>query len=641
MAEGIVYLDVDDEITSAASRIRSSASPRVALVVPYGSRIATSRMNFRLLSREALVSNRRLSIVSGDAASRALAASAGLPVFASIAELEGAEPGDREGSLHREEPGDREEPRDGGGRGASAVAGTLAASETVAGVGPSDVADASAVARPRDRPARAARGVTDDTIAMPLPLVLPDAVAAGADIGGRAGATRRPNRVARQPIPPPPVARDLDELDDEPREARRVRTPLLVALALVALAVLVGAVAAFVLLPAATIAVIPKPEPISVELTVTADPAATAVDPANATVPAMQIHVPVEASQTFTTTGVHVDQAPATGEVTFSNYNFLNANNVPAGSAVSTEGGIRFKTLAAITIPPGTFVLPNVVPAKRTVKVQAVKPGPEGNVPANAIRVVPQGENPDFLKVTNDQPTTGGVRTQTPEVSQAEVDKAMATLRTQLDKAFADAVSSGAGAPAGATIFPRTAALGDVTPSVDPKTLVGQAIESYDLTLAANGTVIAVDPSPIRALAASQLDSKVGSDHKLVADSVTVDVGEGTVDETGAVTFDATAHGLRIATLDPATLRSLVKGKTASEAKAALARYGDVRVDIWPSWASTVTSIDARLNVTVDESAASAGAASPQPSTGPAPTRRPTPSIASGAAGSSPESAAP
>ena len=35
----IVYLDVEDEITSAASRIRSAEENRVALVVPYGSRL--------------------------------------------------------------------------------------------------------------------------------------------------------------------------------------------------------------------------------------------------------------------------------------------------------------------------------------------------------------------------------------------------------------------------------------------------------------------------------------------------------------------------------------------------------------------------------------------------------------------------
>src|SRR5437667_1215985 len=88
MAAGTIYLDVDDELTSAASRIRSSDSTKVALVVPYGSRISTSRMNFRLLSREAVINNRRLSIVAGDPATRALAASAGLPVFASVNEYE-------------------------------------------------------------------------------------------------------------------------------------------------------------------------------------------------------------------------------------------------------------------------------------------------------------------------------------------------------------------------------------------------------------------------------------------------------------------------------------------------------------------------------------------------------------------------
>src|SRR5665213_1527955 len=84
----VFYLDVDDEITSAAARIRSSQDPRVGLVVPPGSRIATSRINFRLLAREALERNRGLSIVSSDPAARALAASAGLPVYATVAEFE-------------------------------------------------------------------------------------------------------------------------------------------------------------------------------------------------------------------------------------------------------------------------------------------------------------------------------------------------------------------------------------------------------------------------------------------------------------------------------------------------------------------------------------------------------------------------
>src|SRR4051794_15939927 len=148
MAAGIVYLDVDDEITSAAARIRASPTPRVALVVPYGSRIATSRINFRLLSREALVSNRRLAIVAGDPASRALAASAGLPAYASVAEYEGAEGTGGRGvavadpavpdAAASEEPESSDEAGAGTAGSAAAgtvadasVAGSLAASETV------------------------------------------------------------------------------------------------------------------------------------------------------------------------------------------------------------------------------------------------------------------------------------------------------------------------------------------------------------------------------------------------------------------------------------------------------------------------------------------------------------------------------
>jgi hypothetical protein len=88
MAMRVLYLDVDDEITSAASRIRTAEEIRVAVVLPYGSRVATSRINFRLLARDATLNGKRLSIIAGDAATRALAASAGLPIFSNVAEYE-------------------------------------------------------------------------------------------------------------------------------------------------------------------------------------------------------------------------------------------------------------------------------------------------------------------------------------------------------------------------------------------------------------------------------------------------------------------------------------------------------------------------------------------------------------------------
>src|ERR1700690_4210890 len=86
----IAYLDPDDEITNAVARLRASKDVRVALVLPTGSRIATSRINFRLLAHEALAHTRRLALVAAEPGVRAVAISAGLPAYATVVEYEAA-----------------------------------------------------------------------------------------------------------------------------------------------------------------------------------------------------------------------------------------------------------------------------------------------------------------------------------------------------------------------------------------------------------------------------------------------------------------------------------------------------------------------------------------------------------------------
>ncbi len=87
----IYYLDVDDEITSAAARIRDSADNRVALVLSGGSRVATSRINFRLLAREAKRRHKRLAIIAADPSVQSVARTAELAVYTTVAEYEKAE----------------------------------------------------------------------------------------------------------------------------------------------------------------------------------------------------------------------------------------------------------------------------------------------------------------------------------------------------------------------------------------------------------------------------------------------------------------------------------------------------------------------------------------------------------------------
>ncbi len=406
----------------------------------------------------------------------------------------------------------------------------------------------------------------------------------------------------------------------------RIRAPVIAALGLVVLALIVAGVGAYVFLPSASITVVPRRDPIGpIELTVAADPQATAVDAVNGVVPAVEVPVPVEAAQTFTTTGVHVEEAAAKGSVTFTNYD-TDSGDLDRERERRLDRGRRSGSgqSKAVALQPAAVSRAIQPGSEASVAVVAVKPGTRrATCGVRLIRVVPgRAEDSFLLGVNNPNPTTGGVHTETPEVTQAEVDKAIAALQAQLDQEFSDAVAAGAGAPAGTTVFAATKDLPAATPDIDPQSLVGQAVATFDLKLSATGTVIAVDPRPVRTIAETQLASKVAANHRLVDGSADVVVGEGTVGEDGQVTFQATARAEQVAIVDPAALRALVKGKTAADARAALAPFGTATVTLWPDWATTVTGIDARLAITVDDAAGDGPRSSPTPGSGSALTVR-------------------
>jgi hypothetical protein len=307
--------------------------------------------------------------------------------------------------------------------------------------------------------------------------------------------------------------------------------------------------------------------------------------------------------------------------VTFTNYDTSSGVSIPSGSIVSTESGTGFRTQATVVLQAAA-VFPAFQPKSDSVSVVATKSGVGGNVPANTIRVVPPGQDPVLLRVNNPDRTSGGTHTETPQVNKAEVDKAVAALQADLGKAFTAAIADGAGAPADTTLFPATAVLGSATTDPDPKTLVGQAVDTFDITLSASGTVIAVDPRPVRTIAERALAAQVDSKHRLVEGSVSIDVGEGGVGEDGQVTFEATARAMAVTIVDANAIRALVKGKTAADVRAALAPLGSATVTLWPDWVTTVTGMDARLTVTVDDGP-SAGPGT-GPSAGPSSSPRPT-----------------
>jgi hypothetical protein len=603
----IFYLDIDDEITSAAARIRGTQDLTVVLVLPAGSRIATSRINFRLLAREAQQRSRRLSIVAPDASARALAATAGLPVYASTMEYE---------SSLTERAG---------------VGGEVAAVPTVPAAG-------AAVQPPAPAP-DAGPAVAQARRLTPEELAARDAALAGGTAGGDSGSTPRSatsvrdvDRLAGRVGMPEPHATGArlgpttglgPERDQAatPRPRHHRRTALLVGLLLVVFLGVAGGAAAYLLLPSASIVLTVRSAPVApVEFVATADPAATNSDPAAAVVPAIRLEMPLAASGTFKSTGKRVDEAPAVGSARWTNCDPTRAYTIPRGTLVRTGGGVAFATDEAVFLPVAILNPPRIACQDRAVNVTAAKTGPAGNVAAGTIRVIPGQYNSVVISVRNPAPTSGGIRNEFPKVTQKDVTAALAALGKQLDAQLVAGAAAPAALPAGSTAFPETATRGAATPTLDPTTLVDQEVAQFDLGATATGTVVAVDQAPILALGEARLAAAVPADRDMVAGSALVTVGPGTVDGQ-RVRFGVTARAESAPRVDESALRTQLKGHSPAEARAILAPYGDAIVTLWPGWAATIPTLDARLDLRVEGLAG----LSPTPAWTPAPSASPAP----------------
>jgi hypothetical protein len=544
----IVYLDVDDEITSAAARIRALDDERIALVLPLGSRLATSRINFRLLAREAEARGKRIEVITNDASARALAASAGLPTHVSVAAFE-APPAPPAPAAPPVPPGP-----------------AAGAADATGAAGPAVPPPA-----PRTTP-RTAPAPDDDSPTLAMPVITPP--------------TER-----RSPVP------------HVGRRPPRRRGPVIAAIALLGTLVVIAGTAAFTLLPSADIVVVPASDTVGpLELNVTAQSGVTEPDPVNLLVPATLFPFEVSATDTFPTTGIKVEETAAAGEVTFASLNTGSSNTIASGAIVKTESGIEFRTLAELTLPPadigivdGKFV---VIPSTGKVAVEAITLGVSGNVAANTIVVVPKEENPKRTTVTNETATGGGTHTETKQVQQADIDAALRALELALAEDFDRQVADATGVPEGTTLFPETKSLGTATPSVDPTTLVGTDAEEFELGLTAQGSVIGANPDPVETLARAKIRTEVDNGFRLVEDSIVFEPGTPIV-AGSVITFPVTVRALEIRIVDGAALLARVRGLGLPQARTVLQAYGQVTITVWPDWVTTIPSLEGRATLTI------------------------------------------
>ncbi len=565
-----VYLETDDEITTAIARLRALTDSEAVVIVPPGARIATSRINFKLLAREAHERRLNVAAVSDDPAVRALAISAGLPTYDTIAAAEQALDTFRDQDRQLAErlgraPGEPTE--------SLPARSSTRASDTR--VMSSPVVEAPLVEGRAER-VRGVEGVRGG-----------ESVRNAALAAGRAGV----GSIDTQVLPA------TEQLVARRRRGRRMPIAPLLVIGLICLLVAGVAYGAYVFLPTAAITLVPSATQLRLDsFTVIADPGTAVVDPAGGTLPAQTISLPLHVSDTFDATGTQVHETRASGSVRFRSENTVNSVSVAQGTVVATPGGIQFETTEAATVPKADFS--TGTPGTVNVHVRAVRPGPSGNVATNAITALPAALKTQLVSVRNPDPTVGGQRTEDKLITQADYDAAVAALTDRLDTALVTALADPNAIPRGLTAYPQTASHGAGEADQPASALVDTVAPNFSLALDASSQVLAVNESVIDQIATARLDAALGQGLTMVGDEATISHGPGQVAH-DLISYEVDASALTYTAPDQQSLVNQVRGKTLTEARDILSTYGMVDIVMWPDFIDRLPDQVSRIGLTV------------------------------------------
>ncbi|HKW77905.1 MAG TPA: baseplate J/gp47 family protein, partial [Candidatus Limnocylindria bacterium] len=306
-----------------------------------------------------------------------------------------------------------------------------------------------------------------------------------------------------------------------------------------------------------------------------------------------------------TATGSRTEDIKAKGSVKFTNQT-TNAIRIAKNTVVSASDNIRFWTTEEKMLPGSSIQIfpPSVVFGTVDVAIEAIEPGPRGNVDAKKIN---QSPAPGQYSVENPQPTTGGETRKIPIVQLGDYDLAVSRADGELRKqGDAQVETWKKQAAQGRSVYGVVVKRKDITPASD---VVGKELPpeqpSFDLIATGTATGYSVPDSEPRAKAVERLGQSAASGYDIDKAGAVVAVVSTSVEDDG-VHWRVRGSASQFRRLDDAAIRSALAGRAFEDADALVADRGLrlVRISTWPGWWPRLPVLDSRIVIQSEARAA-------------------------------------
>lgn len=560
MKDNALYLEVDEDITSAIDKLSKSPAGLVQIVVPKRSTMLQSIINLKLLKKAADQSGRELVLVTNDRIANDLAARVGLAVAPSI--------------------------------GAKPVLGEAVIPEALKSH--EEIINADDPEPPAPAPEPKVKASNKPLLKrLPVSDGPPPTAAESAELAIAATETGNdPEPVPGASAKKPPKVPNFGKL------RRRVMW-------VAAAGVLVGGyLLAMYVFTSAKVTLYAAGTKVEVDTTFAADPGLKSTDQAKSVLAAQLVTESKDLSGPFVPTGKQDAGTKAGGTVTVVNNN-NKAYDFVAGTRFQAPDGKIFRSTADIHIDPATATIVGfppkavIVPTKKDVAVTADANGDSFNE-APAAYSIPglsaaeqQGINGQGAQMS------GGTTKTVTIVAQTDVDgEKAALLAKDSDTAARDLQGR---VPSGyvALVSSQTTTADTVTPSP----AVGAQGDTATLAVKVTYTVLAVKQADYSALLHAQEQKQVGGKNQIYDDGLgAAQVTASDKDSSGRQTFHLTTEAYSGAKLDKAAIAAQLKGQRFGDASTAASGLpGVTRADITivPGWVSRMPSRPDKISVTI------------------------------------------
>jgi len=557
-SKDVIYIDVDDEITSIIDKIENSKEKVVALVLPKRAASLQSTVNMKLLKRSADDAGKNPVLITSEAALLPLAGAAGLHVaknLQSVPEVPSAPHGHHPATHKAEETLAEEVPEDG-----------EASEEDLPGKIDYDSRSIGALATAHE---------ADNTEAI--------------DLDDEDAADEPKPKAAKAPK------------DKKNRVPNFDRFRMMLGLGILGvIALIVFIIMALFVLPKATVTLATTSEPVSANFNLNASSDTQAVDVAKGVIPAKVETTDQMSNQSVTATGQQNNGDKATGSVSMSVcVTGSTPSDVPAGSGVSANG-LSYITQQTAHFNP-TFQTcgggSGVLAKSNNVDITAQQAGSKYNTTISSATIS------GYSGVSAAGSASGGSDDIVTVLSQSDVDNATQKLTggssgTDFTKQFQDKL-------AGQGEYVLTSTLKAGSPNINASPAVGQPASTANVTIKVTYTVLTLKKSDLSAAIEDKVADQIDKTKQKLNGSFLNDA-DISVTQTSdhAATLAINENTTAVPIIDVASVKKQVAGKKAGDIKAALDGWAGVKsvdVKLSPFWVSKAPSKASKIKVILTE----------------------------------------